>query len=130
MAVPARTEGFIFRRGTRTAKNLTPRPGKDTVAQAGQVPGLSAYEGLELAVGEKAQKIDLSLLKPPLAAVADDASHGGEPGHITITVLDAAGNVDQQRLEEWAASRDREQVHPLTQLLAEAVVEEVSRRQS
>jgi hypothetical protein len=94
------------------------------------VPGLSAYAGLELAVGEKAQKIDLSLLQPPLAAVPDDASPGGEPGHITITVLDAAGNVDQQQLEQWAAARDQEQAHPLTQLLAEAIVEEVARRQS
>src|SRR5690348_8287992 len=128
MGVPARKKGFIFRRGTRTAKNLTPRPGKDTAAPAGQVPGLSAYEALELAMGEKAQKIDLSLLKPPLAAVPDDPSQGGEAGHITITVLDPAGNVDQQRLEEWAAARDGEQVHPLTQLLAEALVEEVVRR--
>jgi hypothetical protein len=130
MSVPARTEGFIFRRGARTAKNFTPRPGKDTGSQEGQAPGLSAYDAIALDVGDKAQKIALSRLKAPLAAVPDDAAQGGEPGHVTITVLDASGKVDQQLLEEWAASRDQGAEHPLTQLLLEAVVEEVARRQS
>jgi hypothetical protein len=130
MSLPARAEGFILRRGARTVKNLTPRLGKDTTPQPGQVPGLSANEAVELAVGEKAQKIDLSRLKFPLAAIPDDPSQGGESGHITITVLDSTGNVDQKLLEEWATAREQNSTHPLTQLLLEAVSEEVVRRQS
>jgi hypothetical protein len=57
----AMKSGVVYRGGSATARNLTPRPGIDTT-------GLSTFDSLEAAAapGEKAQVSDVSLLKPPL----------------------------------------------------------------
>ena len=73
--------------------------------------------------GEIGQGINLSLLRPPLAAIADDPEMGGTPGHVSIAPVNSAGEVDQQLLEEWAASRDTGAPHALTQLVLDAIVE-------
>lgn len=88
-----------YRRGSRTNQALTPRPGADTVAPEGQTPGLSVYDSMS---GErkKAQKLDVSRLRPPLAYVADDVTKGRIPGHGVIVPVDANGRVDQAALDE------------------------------
>ena len=77
-----------------------------------------------LKAGQKGQKIDLALLRPPLRGVADDPAIGGSPGHVCIVPVNDAGEVDQLLLEEWAACRDSGNQHPLTQLVLDAIVEE------
>src|SRR2546430_12160439 len=93
---------IVFRGGSRTNQMLTPRPGIDTVAPEGLTPGLSVEETLQDALEErnkKAQKIDRSKLKPPLAYFADDANvKGGRLGHGVITPVDATGRVDHAAL--------------------------------
>jgi hypothetical protein len=123
--------GIIYRRGSRTSDNLTPRPVKDTVARPGKAPGLSAFDTLASAAqtGDKAQGIDVGRLHPPLAAIPDDPGRGGTPGHVSVCPVDAAGNVDQQKLDDWAASRGTGQTHPLTQDVLDAIVNPDVRRQ-
>lgn len=125
MATALRTQGIVYRRGTATDSNLTPRPGRDTVWKPGQEPGLSTLETLVLKPGEKAQVIDLALLQAPLSAFADDPHLGGTPGHVAIAPVDAAGVIDQQRLDDWAASRGTGRLHPLTQIVRTALVGQV-----
>jgi hypothetical protein len=66
---------IVYRGGSRTPDNLTPRPGLD-------IQGLSTFETLELTVqpGGKAQVVDLSRLQAPLVGVAD----APPPGHVSI----------------------------------------------
>jgi hypothetical protein len=73
--------------------------------------------------------IDLTLLKPPLRGIPDDPSAGGTPGHVAIVPVDANGAVDQQLLDEWAASRGQDPPHPLTQNVMGAVVQADVRQQ-
>jgi hypothetical protein len=121
MATERRDQGFVYRRGALTPKNFTPRPQRDTAGREGQEPGLSTEEAIPGGEG-KAQKIDVSKLKPPLCAIADDPAKG-TPGHVAIVPVTGEGKVDQKLLEEWAAAREAEAQHPLTQLLLDAVVE-------
>ena len=119
---------IVFRGGTRTNQALTPRPGVDTAAPVGQTPGLSVENTLEAALGEgqkKAQKLDVTKLKWPLAFVPDDPARGGRDGHGVITPVDADGQVDLIKLNEWASKRagQRDEPHPLTQLVIDAIVE-------
>jgi hypothetical protein len=120
MGTEHRDQGFVYRRGSLTARNFTPRPEKDTEGREGQEPGLSTQDDVPGGEG-KAQKIDVSKLKPPLCAIADDPAKG-TPGHVAIVPVDEEGKVDQKLLDAWAAARDAETPHPLTQLLLEAVV--------
>lgn len=117
---------IVYRSGARTSDNFTPRLGKDTVAQAGKPPGLSTFNtlvALHLPSGGKAQKLDLELLKPPLQWFLDDPTQGGNPGHVAITPATPGGDVDQPRLEEWAACRRTETLHPFTQIVLDCIME-------
>lgn len=113
---------LIYRRGRENEKTFTPRPGIDTVGRPGQVPGLSTFETLSLRRGEVAQGIDVTLLQSPLQAIPDDIAKGGSPGHVSITPVDAAGKVDQQLLDEWAATCGQLLAHPLTSTTAQQSV--------
>jgi hypothetical protein len=121
MATTIRTTGIVYRRGSKTNRNLTPRPGIDTVGRPGQEPGLSTSETLR--PGVVGQGIDLAMLPATLKAFADDPAIGGSPGHVAIVPVDAAGTIDWQLLQEWAASRNSGQPHPLTIMLENAIVE-------
>ncbi len=103
----AMTEGVVYRGGSDTPANLTPRPGIDTT-------GLSTWDTLEAAVepGGKAQVIDVSKLQPPLAAIPD----APPPGHVSITPS------DPELIAQWAATRGTETVHPLTQIVKDAII--------
>jgi hypothetical protein len=114
---------IVYRSGALTRDNFTPRPERDTQSRPGQEPGLSTFESFESGSGRKYQKIDLSRLKPPLQGFPDDPAQGGTPGHVSIAPADAAGKVDQEQLEEWAATRGTQRTHPLTQIVLDAVVE-------
>ncbi|WP_148597766.1 hypothetical protein [Aquisphaera giovannonii] len=120
---------LVYRSGSARYENLTPRPGKDLTPKPGSTPGLSTFDSLELAVdpGGKAQVIDLNLLQEPLRAFPDRPSEGGTQGHVAIAPATRAGEVDTSLLEEWADTRDKGAGHPLTTLLAKAVVDTVRR---
>lgn len=111
----------IYRLGNLTPDNFTPRPGKDTVASPGQVPGLSA--SVALSPGRKAQGIEIDRIKPPLRAIPDDPERGGSPGHFAIAPVDTDNNVDMTLLEAWAQSRGSGEMHELTQRLLDAVIQ-------
>ncbi|MHB1425410.1 MAG: hypothetical protein ACYC3I_19745 [Gemmataceae bacterium] len=72
--------------------------------------------------GTKGHRIDLSQLRPPLHAFADDPNEGGDVGHVAIAPVDETGKIDRPLLESWAACRDTEEEHPLTTIVLEAVV--------
>jgi hypothetical protein len=103
--------GVVYRGGSNTPKNLTPRPGIDS-------SGLSTFDSLEGAVepGGKAQVIDVSRLKTLVAR--PDAP---PPGHVSLAPKDLG------LVEEWAATRGMQTVHPYTQEIIEAIVGEVRR---
>jgi len=123
MATAQGISRLVYRRGRLTEKTFTPRLGSDTVWRPGQAPGLSTSETLSLRRGEIAQVIDVALLQPPLRAIPDDVAAGGTPGHVSITPVDGAGGVDQQLLDEWAATRGHSAAHPLTGKVMQAVVQ-------
>jgi hypothetical protein len=81
------------------------------------------FEKLELGPNRKAQAIDSDLLQPPLRAIPDNPDEGGTEGHVAIVPVTSQGQVDQELLEEWAATRRSGQTHQLTQMLLDAVVE-------
>ena len=105
------TEGVVYRGGSFTDQNFTPRPGVDTT-------GLSTFDSLEAAAqpGGKAQIIDVSKLNN-LKAVPD----APPPGHVSITPGDTA------LLEEWMGTRGTSIVHPLTEELKAARIGEIKR---
>src|SRR3954453_621835 len=105
MATAQGTARLVYRRGRLVERTFTPRPGIDTVGRPGQAPGLSAFDTLKLRRREVAQGIDVTLLQLPLRAIPDDPAAGGTPGHFSIVPVDATGAVDQQLLDEWAATR-------------------------
>jgi hypothetical protein len=116
-------EGIVYRSGARTVANFTPRSGDDTEGKAGEV-GLSTNQRLD-AVGKpggKIQAIDLALLKEPLRGFL------GEEGHVGIAPAAASGDVDYEQLEEWAACRDQDTPHRLTQLVLDAISQADLRR--
>jgi hypothetical protein len=112
---------IVYIWGNLTADNFTPRPGRDTVGQPGQLPGLSAWDSI--LPGKKAQGIDTEKIKPPLKAIADNVEQGGEAGHFAIVPIDQDGEVDADLLEAWSKLRETGHMHELTQILLDAVVE-------
>ena len=121
---------LVYRSGSARDDNLTPRPGKDTAGKPGQAPGLSTFLTLELAVlpGEKAQVIDLELLEAPLHAYADEPGlEGAVEGHVSIAPAQPDGSIDQELLAAWAATRNTDATHWLTELVKNALVDTIKR---
>jgi hypothetical protein len=104
----------VYRGGSATPDNLTPRPGPD-----GDTTGLSTFDTLEAATppGGKAQVIDTSKLQPPHVATPDAPPEG----HVSI------GPEDPDSIAEWAATRGTGQTHPHTQAIMDAIVDVVWR---
>jgi hypothetical protein len=109
-AAPEPSPRFLYRAGSRTKRNLTPRVKDPT--------GPSAYSVYEKAaeMDKRVQTIDASRLKD-LRAVQE----GDDPHHYVIQPTDLA------RMPEWIESRDddsteQEDWHPLTQELLESIV--------
>ena len=100
----------MYRGGSATPNNLTPRPGQD-------LDGLSTFDSLEAAVGPggKAQVIDTTKLNTLCATCTPPA------GHVSISAGDAAANA------EWAATRGTGTAHPATQEVMDAIVDTVRR---
>src|ERR1700692_4321641 len=100
---------LVYRRGSKFADNLTPRPGIDT-------DGLSTFDSLERAAdpGEKAQVIDTGKLRL-LTAVRSEPP----PGHVALTLVPP----EPRLLAEWAAVRGTGSVHPLPQDILDAIVD-------
>jgi hypothetical protein len=111
----------VYRRGSLTDDNFTPRAGKDTIGRPGQQAGLSASDVLP--PSGKAQGIDTGALEAPLKAIPDDPKQGGTRGHFAIAPVDVMGEVDLELLEDWAMSRGTGRRHELTQRLLDAVVQ-------
>ena len=63
------------------------------------------------------------MIRPALQAFLDQPDQGGTPGHVAIAPVDVSGDVDVVALEQWASFRKTGRVHPLTQVLLDAVVE-------
>jgi hypothetical protein len=121
---------LVYRAGSRSDDNFTPRPDMDLQDRPGQSAGLSTFTALELAVqpGGKAQIIDLDRLEPPLRGFPDDPRlEGGVEGHVSIAPAAGDGRVDSRSLAEWAATRGTSHKHPLTELALRARVGEVKR---
>ncbi len=121
---------LVYRSGSAREDNLTPRPGKDTVGKPGQAPGLSTFKTLDLAVQprEKAQVIDLDLLESPLRGYEDEPGlEGGVVGHVSIAPARPDGNIDQDLLAEWAATRNSGVTHRLTEVVKNALVDSIKR---
>lgn len=104
---------IVYRGGSRTPDNLTPRPGSDLT---GGKRGLSTFDTLEAATGPggKAQAIDTSKLKCL-------GAHCSPDGHVSLR----PGS--QAELEAWGAARGSGTVHPLSQDVLDAVVGTVRR---
>ena len=100
------TEGYVYRMGSGTNSNMTPRPGKDTSS------GLST--SLEKPTSGKYQTIDISKLEGTgLEAVNDHGSH------VSIRPAD---DPDFKKLNEWADTRGTENTHKYTEALQDAKV--------
>jgi hypothetical protein len=99
---------FVYRGGSDTPGNLTPRPGKDT-------DGLSTFTTPEKAArpGGKVQKIDTSKLDNVCVGECSPS------GHVSLS----AGSTEATA--EWAATRGSATVHPLTQEVQGAIVETI-----
>jgi hypothetical protein len=111
---------IIYIWGNLTADNFTPRLGKDTVGGPGEQSGLSASDSIP--IGKKGQGIDTEKLLPLLRAFPDDVQLGGTSGHFAIAPVDLEGELDIERLEDWARSRGTGALHEFTQALLNAVV--------
>ena len=109
---------LVYRGGSATPDNLTPRPGEDTL-------GLSTFDNLNAAVqpGGKAQVIDLNKLAQPLVGVPD----APPPGHVSIRPGEVATPDVLSVIREWAAARGTGTTHPLTQAIIDAIVGTVKR---
>jgi hypothetical protein len=121
---------LVYRSGSASEDNLTPRPGRDTAGKPGKAPGLSTFTNLELAdqAGDKAQVIDLDLLEDPLRGYEDQPGlEGAEEGQVSIAPASPDGSIDHELLAEWAGTRGSGQVHRLTELVKDALVETVRR---
>jgi hypothetical protein len=122
---------IVYRAGSDSDDNLTPRPEQDEKTQPGQSPGISVFEKIELAVepGGKAQGIDIDQLCQPLMAIPDNPDEaGGIAGHFSIAPVKLDGRVDSELLREWASTRKTGRVHWLTVLLRDAIVKTPFRR--
>jgi hypothetical protein len=100
---------YVYRGGSNTQKNLTPRPGVD-------FDGLSTFDTPAGAAprGGKVQVIDTSKLK--LNGAYPSAP---PPGHVSIRPPDPS------QIPGWAATRNTGTVHPLTQDILSAIVREI-----
>lgn len=112
---------IIYKWGNLTSDNFTPRLEKDLIGRAGQKPGLSTSEIAPS--NRKSQGIALDQILPPLMAFPDDPNEGGTPGHVAISPVNEAGEIDIEKLKEWASSRNSDHIHPFTQILLDAVIE-------
>jgi RHS repeat-associated protein len=105
------TEGNVFRGGSSTSNNLTPRVPQDTT-------GLSTFDTLEGATepGGKAQCFDVSCLEQGGLGAFEDPE---PPGHVSIRPLEPGG------LEDWLSSRANgtEATSPFTQFLQDVAQE-------
>jgi len=100
------TEGYVYRSGSGTDANMTPRPGKDTTS------GLST--SLEKPTKGKYQIIDIAKLEGTgLEAINDHGSH------VSIRPKD---DPDFIKLREWADSRESSTTHKYTQALQDAKI--------
>lgn len=118
----------LYRAGSATAKNLSPRSGIDTADLPGRPPGLSFFSTPQAALGAKGagkvQVLETSDLPADLRLSADDPTEGGTAGHFTLAPVDGSGLVDKARLEEWASRRDGVDVDPLVEAVRSAIVQE------
>ena len=73
--------------------------------------------------------IDLGQLVGALRGVPDDPRLGGIEAHVSIVPVDGSGSVDYLSLQDWAASRGTGSIHPLTQMVRDAIVQEVRGKQ-
>ena len=101
------TPQLVYRGGSAQAANLTPRPGIDE-------SGLSTFDTPEAAApsGGKVQVIDTGRLK--LVKANPDSP---PPGHVSLAPADGS------QIEEWAATRGTEEIHPFTQDIMDAIVD-------
>jgi RHS repeat-associated protein len=104
--------GQVYRGGSATPANLTPRPGRDT---EGLKRGLSTFDTPEKAAkpGEKYQVIDVSKLGPELEAFKTP------DGHVSIRPSNDANNV---KLNQWASTRGADPPSPLTTAVQDSIV--------
>jgi hypothetical protein len=115
-----RTTGIVYRLGSRSLNNLTPKL-KDLKGQPGlRQPGLSTLEHLR--ANEEGVAIDLGLLSHPLRAFPDDPRAEGRPGHVSIAPVNESGEVDLPQLLTWVNSRESGFGHPFTQFLLDAIL--------
>jgi hypothetical protein len=100
---------LVYRGGSRTADNMTPRPGIDDT-------GLSTFDtpGAAAPNGGKVQVIDTSKLKCTVAC-----PDSPPPGHVSVRPPDVA------EIPGWAGTRGTGQVSPYTQDILDAVVDEI-----
>ena len=101
---------FLFRGGSRTDANMTPRPVDAT--------GLSTFDSVDhpfFRPGERVQMIETARFKT-LTAFQE-----GQPGHWSISPPDRAD------IAGWASTRDAAEVHPLTRELIESVLKTVKK---
>jgi len=94
---------LVYRGGSFTESNFTPRPGKDD--QGDLKEGLSTFRTPEQAAnpGEKYQIIDLNKIRATGFVVIETPD-----GHVSIKPP------TQKELKEWAATRGTDNVHPRT----------------
>jgi RHS repeat-associated protein len=106
------TEGKVFRGGSTSDANLTPRPDNDI---EGTKRGLSTFDTVEKAAkpGDKFQEIDVSKLGPDLEAFRTP------DGHVSIRPKNDQGNA---KLKDWASTRGTDTQSPLTKQVADAIV--------
>ena len=106
----------VYRVGSSTDNNLTPRPGKDT---EGPKRGLSTFETLEEAArpGGKAQEIETDNLSNL------DAIQNGSGSNTHVSIRPER----QEQLEEWAAARGSDETHAYTAEVRSAITQEVRR---
>lgn len=99
----------MYRGGSRTAQNMTPRPGIDRT-------GLSTFDNPAAAApnGGKVQVIDTSRLRCTVAC--PDAP---PPGHVSIQPRGGGS------IEDWAATRGGPEISPYTQDILGAIVDEI-----
>lgn len=116
-------EGFVYRNGSRSDRNMTPRSGD--VSSDLRDAGLSTWRELAGAIepGGKGQKIDLALLDSSVIGCYQD-----EDGHVAIVPVEAAGMLDMMKLAEWASARNTSAPHPLTTMIVNAIVDDNVRR--
>lgn len=122
----------LYRSGSGTRENLTPKPKDLDCGPGGTAPGLSLFDSIEKAVtaiGKSAQVLDLDRLQAPLRAFPDDLSLPGSiAGHFAICPVGDDGRPDLSALREWVVSRGSGGNHALTQLVINAIVDVEKRK--